>query len=169
MQENKVYIYLYISLYENLFENGCIYIYKKQGRLLCANSTHKSLVHHNTTCKLTMSHKLLKTRKLSQFSPTRQNQAMPFWSEKFLKVFGSGQSTVRTGFNGHVLRDERESSHWPLPNPRSVESLGTLGDGKSLFCHRMYNLMLQITVTSTVTVHSKYLEDNYSNKNNNNK
>ena len=23
----KVYIYLYISLYENLFENGCIYIY----------------------------------------------------------------------------------------------------------------------------------------------
>ena len=27
VQENKVYIYLYISLYENLFGNGCIYIY----------------------------------------------------------------------------------------------------------------------------------------------
>ena len=27
VQEKKVYIYLYISPYENLFENGCIYIY----------------------------------------------------------------------------------------------------------------------------------------------
>ena len=26
-KKTKVYIYLYISLYENLFENGCIYIY----------------------------------------------------------------------------------------------------------------------------------------------
>ena len=136
---------------------SCIYNYiAKQGRLLCANSTHKSLVHHNTTCKLTISHKLLKTRKLSQFSPTRQNQAMPFWSEKFLKVFSSGQSAMYTGLNGHVLREERESSHWPLPSSRSVESLGTLGDGRSLFCHRMYNLMFQITVTSTVTVRSRY-------------
>ena len=26
-KKTKVYIYLYIFLYENLFENGCIYIY----------------------------------------------------------------------------------------------------------------------------------------------
>ena len=26
-KKTKVYIYLYISLYENLFENGCVYIY----------------------------------------------------------------------------------------------------------------------------------------------
>ena len=137
---------------------SCIYIYiaPKQGRLLCANSTQKSLVHHNTTCKLTITHKLLKTRKLSQFSPTRQNQAMPFWSEKFRKVFGSGKSAVRTVFNGHVLREERESSHWPLSSPRSVGSQGTLGDGRSLFCHRIYKLMFQITVTSTVTVRSRH-------------
>ena len=30
VQENKsIYIYLYISLYENLFDNGCIYIFIK--------------------------------------------------------------------------------------------------------------------------------------------
>ena len=145
-----------------------IYIAPKQGRLLYANSAQKSLVHHNTTCKLTITHKLLKTRKLSQFSPTRQNQAMPFWSEKFRKVFGSGKSAVRTVFNGHVLREERESSHWPLSSPRSVGSQGTLGDGRSLFCHRMYKLTFQITVTSTVTVRSRHQVDNYSNKNSNN-
>ena len=98
----------------------------------------------------------------------RQNQAMPFWSEKFQKVFGSGKSAVRTVFNGHVLREERESSHWPLSSPRSVGSQGTLGDGRSLFCHRMYKLTFQITVTSTVTVRSRHQVDNYSNKNNNN-
>ena len=85
-------------------------------------------IQHEMMIKLTISHKLLKTRKLSQFSPTRQNQAIPFWSEKFLNVFGSGQSDVSTGFNDHVLREERESSHWPLPSPRSVDSLETLGD-----------------------------------------
>ena len=134
---------------------SCIHIQRsKAGYCLQTQLTNRSCI--NTTCKLTISHKLLKTRKLSQFSPTRQNQAMPFWSEKYLKVFSSGQSAVCTGLNGHVFREERESSYWPLPSPRSVESLGTLGDGRSLFCHRMYNLMFQITVTSTVTVHSKY-------------
>ena len=28
-KKTKVYIYLYISLYENLFENGCIYIHEQ--------------------------------------------------------------------------------------------------------------------------------------------
>ena len=31
-KKTKVYIYLYISLYENLFENGCIYIYNSGPR-----------------------------------------------------------------------------------------------------------------------------------------
>ena len=81
---------------------------------------------------------------------------MTFRSEKFRKVFGSGKSAVRTVFNGHVLREERESSHWPLSSPRSVGSQGTLGDGRSLFCHRMYKLMFQITVASTVTVRYRH-------------
>ena len=37
-KKTKVYIYLYISLYENLFENGCIYIYnglRQNAKIFC--------------------------------------------------------------------------------------------------------------------------------------
>ena len=110
---------------------SCIHIQRsKAGQCVQTQLTNRSsiTIQREMMIKLTISHKLLKTRKLSQFSPTRQNQAMLFWSEKFLNVFGSGQSDVSTGFNGHVLREERESSHQPLPSPRSVDSLETLGD-----------------------------------------
>ena len=110
---------------------SCIHIQRsKAGQCVQTQLTNRSsiTIQREMMIKLTISHKLLKTRKLSQFSPTRQNQAMPFWSEKFLNVFGSGQSDVSTGFNGLLLRAERESSHCPLPSPRSVDSLETLGD-----------------------------------------
>ena len=71
---------------------GVVFLHKaKQGRLLCADSTHKSLPHQRTA---PIHHESAKAVYLLSFLLV-MGIAMCFLWEIFFKVFGFGQSDVR--------------------------------------------------------------------------
>ena len=74
---------------------GVVFLHHtKQGRLLCAVSTHKS---KNSAPIRHESHKSFKGQITFSSLPLVMGIAMRFWWEKLLKAFVSGQSGVRSG------------------------------------------------------------------------
>ena len=76
---------------------GVVFLHKaKQGRWLCAVSTHKSLPHQRTAHWFTWNRQFLKAWSVSHPSP-RHGYCDVFFVGNFLKGFDSGQSDVRSG------------------------------------------------------------------------
>ena len=78
---------------------GVVFLHKaKQGRWLCAVSAYKSLPYQRTAHESHPSweRQILKARSVSYLFPSSWALRCVLW-EIFLKVFGSGQSDVRSG------------------------------------------------------------------------
>ena len=137
---------------------GVVFLHKaKQGRWLCAVLAYKSLPHQRTAHRFTR-HESAKSLRPGQsliFSPRHGYCVVILW-EIFLKVFGSGQSDVRSGtsmppccvVNAIILYT---LIHWIIPNTAHAQTVDYLRVGRAMFCHAI--LITRIPWLVHVRVH----------------
>ena len=140
---------------------GVVFLHKaKQGRWQFAVSAYKCLPHQRTAHRFTR-HESAKSLRPGQslidsyLFPSSWALRCVLW-EIFLKVFGSGQSDVRSGtsmppccvVNAMILYT---LIHWIIPNTAHAQTVDYRRAGRAMFCHAI--LITQIPWLVHVPVH----------------